>query len=178
MIRCLLPGAIVSCVFYLLLQIDMRKCFRTLRQRLFPSSAPQLRRQSSPPSDFVLPIACKRYATGPMRTRTAEMRNTEQSGYQASIFASQARTDASMQEWDTLVVSPAIDADGELADAEEFDVATPSAQMLGHRADAAFRDEEIHAMLEELDAGEGFCTGDITDQERQAIDNFDIRAYA
>ena len=39
-------------------------------------------------------------------------------------------------------------------------------------------DAEVHAMLGELDFGESAVMGDATAEERQAIANFDIRAYA
>ena len=45
-------------------------------------------------------------------------------------------------------------------------------------ARAELRDAEVHAMLGELDFGEGAVMGDATAEERQAIANFDIRAYA
>ena len=45
-------------------------------------------------------------------------------------------------------------------------------------ARADLRDAEVHAMLGELDFGESAVMGDATAEERQAIANFDIRAYA
>ena len=45
-------------------------------------------------------------------------------------------------------------------------------------ARAELRDAEVHAMLGELDFGESAVMGDATAEERQAIANFDIRAYA
>ena len=45
-------------------------------------------------------------------------------------------------------------------------------------AKAELRDAEVHAMLGELDFGESAVMGDATAEERQAIANFDIRAYA
>ena len=45
-------------------------------------------------------------------------------------------------------------------------------------ARAELRDAEVHAMLGELDFGESAVMGDATAEERQAIANFDIRAFA
>ena len=80
--------------------------------------------------------------------------------------------------WHGLVVQPSIGEDGELAEPEAPD-ATPARLLLpALPARAELRDAEVHAMLGELDFGEGAVMGDATAEERQAIANFDIRAFA
>ncbi len=54
----------------------------------------------------------------------------------------------------------------------------PDLPASGSPARAELRDAEVHAMLGELDFGESAVMGDATAEERQAIANFDIRAYA
>ena len=85
-----------------------------------------------------------------------------------------------MQGWNTLVVQPPIGEDGELAEPEAPADARSLLPALPARAE--LRDAEVHAMLGELDFGEsavmGAVMGDATAEERQAIANFDIRAYA
>lgn len=81
-----------------------------------------------------------------------------------------------MQGWNTLVVQPPIGEDGELAEPEAPADARPSLPALPAKAE--FRDAEVHAMLGELDFGESAVMGDATAEERQAIANFDIRAFA
>ena len=83
-----------------------------------------------------------------------------------------------MQGWNTLVVQPPIGEDGELAE-PETPAATPAhPQLPALPAKAELRDAEVHAMLGELDFGESAVMGDATAEERQAIANFDIRAFA
>ena len=81
-----------------------------------------------------------------------------------------------MQGWNTLVVRPSIGEDGELSEPEAPAGARPPRPALPARAE--LRDAEVHAMLGELDFGESAVMGDATAEERQAIANFDIRAYA
>ena len=81
-----------------------------------------------------------------------------------------------MQGWNTLVVRPSIGEDGELAEPKAPAGARPPLPTLPARAE--LRDAEVHAMLGELDFGESAVMGDATAEERQAIANFDIRAYA
>ena len=85
-----------------------------------------------------------------------------------------------MQGWNTLVVRPSIGEDGELSEPEAPAGARFPLPALPARAE--LRDAEVHAMLGELDFGEsavmGAVMGDATAEERQAIANFDIRAYA
>ena len=81
-----------------------------------------------------------------------------------------------MQGWNTLVVQPPIGEDGELAEPEAPADTRPPLPALPAKAD--LRDAEVHAMLGELDFGEDAVMGDATAEERQAIANFDIRAFA
>ena len=81
-----------------------------------------------------------------------------------------------MQGWTGLVVQPSIGEDGELSEPEAPAGARFPLPALPARAE--LRDAEVHAMLGELDFGESAVMGDATAEERQAIANFDIRAYA
>lgn len=81
-----------------------------------------------------------------------------------------------MAPWNGLVVQPSIGEDGELAEPEAPAGARSPLPSLPARAE--LRDAEVHAMLGELDFGECAVMGDATAEERQAIANFDIRAYA
>ena len=76
----------------------------------------------------------------------------------------------------TLVVRPSIGEDGELSEPEAPAGARFPLPALPARAE--LRDAEVHAMLGELDFGESAVMGDATAEERQAIANFDIRAFA
>ena len=93
-----------------------------------------------------------------------------------AIFAPARVAEPAMQGWNTLVVQPSIGEDGELAEPEAPAGARPPLPSLPARAE--LRDAEVHAMLGELDFGEGAVMGDATAEERQAIANFDIRAFA
>ena len=100
------------------------------------------------------------------------MRSTSAVG--EAIFAPASKP--AMQGWGTLVVQPPIGEDGELVEPEApADTRSPLPAL---PARAELRDAEVHAMLGELDFGEGAVMGDATAEERQAIANFDIRAYA
>ena len=81
-----------------------------------------------------------------------------------------------MASWNGLVVQPPIGEDGELAEPEAPGGTRSPLPALSARAE--LRDAEVHAMLGELDFGESAVMGDATAEERQAIANFDIRAYA
>ena len=83
-----------------------------------------------------------------------------------------------MAPWNGLVVQPSIGEDGELAEPEAPDATPARPQLPALPARAELRDAEVHAMLGELDFGESAVMGDATAEERQAIANFDIRAYA
>ena len=95
-----------------------------------------------------------------------------------AIFAPVSEEKSAMQGWNTLVVQPPIGEDGELAEPEAPDAPPARPQLPALPAKAELRDAEVHAMLGELDFGEGAVMGDATAEERQAIANFDIRAYA
>ena len=116
-------------------------------------------------------LVSKSYRCGLERTG-ADMRSTSAVG--EAIFAPASKP--AMQGWGTLVVQPPIGEDGELAEPEAPADARPSLPALPARAD--LRDAEVHAMLGELDFGESAVMGDATAEERRAIANFDIRAYA
>ena len=93
-----------------------------------------------------------------------------------AIFAPAPVAKPAMQGWTGLVVQPPICEDGELAEPEAPAGARSPLPALPARAE--LRDAEIHAMLGELDFGEAAVMGDATAEERQAIANFDIRAFA
>ena len=95
-----------------------------------------------------------------------------------AIFAPASEEKSAMQGWNTLVVQPPIGEDGELAEPEAPDALPARPQLPALPAKAELRDAEVHAMLGELDFGEGAVMGDATAEERQAIANFDIRAFA
>ena len=95
-----------------------------------------------------------------------------------AIFAPASEEKSAMQGWNTLVVQPPIGEDGELAEPEAPDAPPARPQLPALPARAELRDAEVHAMLGELDFGESAVMGDATAEERQAIANFDIRAYA
>ena len=95
-----------------------------------------------------------------------------------AIFALASEEKSAMQGWNTLVVQPPIGEDGELAEPEAPDAPPARPQLPALPAKAELRDAEVHAMLGELDFGESAVMGDATAEERQAIANFDIRAYA
>ena len=95
-----------------------------------------------------------------------------------AIFAPVSEEKSAMQGWNTLVVQPSIGEDGELAEPEAPDAPPARPQLPALPAKAELRDAEVHAMLGELDFGESAVMGDATAEERQAIANFDIRAYA
>ena len=93
-----------------------------------------------------------------------------------AIFAPASEEKSAMQGWNTLVVRPSIGEDGELSEPEAPAGARFPLPALPARAE--LRDAEVHAMLGELDFGESAVMGDATAEERQAIANFDIRAFA
>ena len=95
-----------------------------------------------------------------------------------AIFAPASEEKSAMASWNGLVVQPPIGEDGELAEPEAPDAPPARPQLPALPAKAELRDAEVHAMLGELDFGESAVMGDATAEERQAIANFDIRAYA
>ena len=95
-----------------------------------------------------------------------------------AIFAPASEEKSAMQGWNTLVVHPPIGEDGELSEPEVPDATPARPQLPALPARAELRDAEVHAMLGELVFGVCAVMGDATAEERQAIANFDIRAFA
>ena len=114
-------------------------------------------------------LVSKSYRCGLERT-VADIGTTPAVG--EAIFA----TAPAMAPWNGLVVQPPIGEDGELAEPEA--PAGAQSPLPALPAKAELRDAEVHAMLGELDFGECAVMGDATAEERRAIANFDIRAYA
>ena len=155
--------------------------FVLLRELLFKHSGQRCRKNhkqappvarlplgASPKPEILVP---KSYRCGLERTG-ADMRSTSAVG--EAIFAPASKP--VMQGWGTLVVQPPIGEDSELAEPEApADTRSPLPAL---PASAELRDAEVHAMLGELDFGESAVMGDATAEERQAIANFDIRAFA
>ena len=120
-------------------------------------------------------LVSKSYRCGLERTG-ADMRSTSAVG--DAIFAPGRVAEPAMQGWNTLVAQPPIGEDGELAEPEAPDATPAHPQLPALPAKAELRDAKVHAMLGELDFGESAVMGDATAEERQAIANFDIRAFA
>lgn len=155
--------------------------FVLLRELLFKHSGQRCRKNhkqappvarlplgASPKPEILVP---KSYRCGLERTG-ADMRSTSAVG--EAIFAPASKP--AMQGWNTLIVQPPIGEDGELAEPEAPAGTRSPLPVLPARAE--LRDAEVHAMLGELDFGESAVMGDATAEERQAIANFDIRAFA
>ena len=144
-------------------------------------SKPGTSRSEPPHAKSLVPsseiLVSKSYRSG--LERTGADIGTAPAGGDA-IFAPVSEEKSAMQGWNTLVVQPPIGEDGELAEPEAPADARSLLPALPARAE--LRDAEVHAMLGELDFGEsavmGAVMGDATAEERQAIANFDIRAYA
>ena len=132
-------------------------------------SKPRTSRSEPPHAKSLVPsseiLVSKSYRSG--LERTGADIGTAPAGGDA-IFAPASEEKSAMQGWNTLVVHPPIGEDGELSE--------PELPALPARAE--LRDAEVHAMLGELDFGECAVMGDATAEERQAIANFDIRAFA
>lgn len=145
-----------------------------------------LRRKSSsqrsvPISDYSTPqpaslIVSRHYVTGHRRPETVQPGISEQFEKEGAIFAPGRVAEPAIQGWNTLVVQPPIGEDGELSEPEAPTGARPPRPALPAKAE--LRDAEVYAMLGELDFGECAIAGDATAEERQAIANFDIRAFA
>lgn len=88
-------------------------------------------------------------------------------------FAPAAKIPSPMTGWSALVVQPAINEEGE---PEMPDETTPG-PISRPSFSAEIRDPEVHALLGSLEAGERVIADDATDEELQAIENFDMRAY-
>lgn len=126
------------------------------------------------PSQLIL---TKHYVTGHIRPETAKNEMPEQPEKDRTIFAPAEPPKSAMQPWSGLVVQPPIGEDGKQ---DEPEMPTPPAapQAPAPTVSAELHDEEVHALLGELDAGERIQTGDATAEELQALANFDIRAFA
>ena len=79
-----------------------------------------------------------------------------------------------MQEWSTLTATPMIDQEGDPESPEASDIGVRAPQISGK---SDLYDEKVHALLEALETDEGIPLVDVSVEERQAIANFDIRAY-
>lgn len=168
--RMLFRGQLVS------LFIDGCRQFISAKEQPLKKSEPMP--PSIPPTPAAIPveiIVAKRYLSGPERTATATPPDVEQSENRDVIFAPNASREAmSMGGWgelDTSHISPALDANGEPIDEEEpIQLPNLNRQLL---------DPEVAAQLKdlELDSGERIFLGDATLDERQAIENFDVRAF-
>lgn len=149
--------------------IDGMKGF--LFRRKAPASMSGHNPPTAEPSSLVV---SKRYTNGHTRPRTAQATAAEQSGKEDIIFAPDAiPTSPQMRGWGELIVQPAIGEDGEIGDPEEPMPMTvqPTAEKSG------IRDPEVFSLLGTLEAGERIVTGDVTEEEMRAIENFDMRAY-
>lgn len=118
-------------------------------------------------------IVTKHYVTGHIRPETVKNEIPGQPEKERTIFAPAKRPKSAMQPWSGLVVQPPIGEDGE-QDEPQMPILPAPAPSAG----AELHDEEVHALLGELDAGERLQTGDATAEELQALTNFDIRAFA
>ena len=153
--------------------------FQILQSGLFRRKSSSQR--SVPMSDYLTPqpaslIISRHYVTGHRRPETVQPGISELFGKEGAIFAPALEEKSAMQGWNTLVVRASIGEDGELSEPEAPAGARFPLPALPARAE--LRDAEVHAMLGELDFGESAVMGDATAEERQAIANFDIRAYA
>ncbi len=120
-------------------------------------------------------LVSKSYRSGLERTG-ADIRTAPAGG--DAIFAPVRVAEEAMQGWSTLVVQPSIGEDGELSEPEAPDAAPSRPLLPAPSVRAELHDAEVHAMLGELDPGERIVTADASDEEQQAIANFDIRAFA
>lgn len=147
-----------------------------LKALLFRRRTPGPVREQAPAAT-VEPLALiisKRYANGHTRPRTAQATATEQSVKEDVIFALNiAPASPQMRDWGELTVQPSIGEDGEIGDPEELMPMTvqPPAEK------SAIRDPEVISMLEMMEAGERIITGDATEEEMRAIENFDLHTY-
>jgi len=115
-------------------------------------------------------IVPKAYRYGQERTE-ADMQTV--SATIDRTFASATESQSSMTDWNALVVQPAIGEEGEPEMPDETMPSLTSQPSLS----AEIRDPEVHALLGSLEAGERVIAGDATNEELQAIENFDMRAY-
>lgn len=158
------------CAGFALLRVYLFK-HSEQRHPKVPKQAPPVARPALSASPKPEILVAKSYRCGLERTG-ADMRSTSAIG--DAIFVPVAKP--AMQGWTGLVVQPPIGEDGELSEPEApADARSPLPAL---PAKAELRDAEVHAILGELDFGECAIAGDATAEERQAIANFDIRAFA
>lgn len=162
----------LPCAGFALLRVYLFK-HSEQRHPKVPKQAPPVARPALSASPKPEILVAKSYRCG--QERTGADIGTAPAGGDA-IFAPARVAEPTMQGWNTLVVQPPIGEDGELAEPEAPADTRPPLPALPAKAD--LRDAEVHAMLGELDFGEAAVMGDATAEERQAIANFDIRAYA
>lgn len=164
----------LPCAGFALLRVYMFK-HSEQRHPKVPKQAPPVARPALSASPKPEILVAKSYRCG--QERTGADIGTAPAGGDA-IFAPARVAEPTMQGWNTLVVQSPIGEDGELAEPEAPDATPAHPQLPALPAKAELRDAKVHAMLEELDFGESAVMGDATAEERQAIANFDIRAYA
>ena len=152
-------------------------CLRIRRRRHPKSGRTDILTPRHPASEPASLIVFRHYVTGHRRPEAAKMTAPEQTEKDGAIFAPASEEKSMMQPWNGLVVQPSIGEDGELSEPEAPDAIPTCPQLPPPPAGAEIRDAEIHAMLGEIEAGESIVTGDATAEERQAIADFDIRAY-
>ena len=160
------------CAGFALLRVYLFKHSEQRRPKA-PKQAPPIAQPALSLSPKPEILVSRSYRCGLERTG-ADIGTTPAGG--DAIFALASEEKSAMQGWNTLVVQPSIGEDGELAEPEASADALPPHPALPAKAE--LRDAEVHAMLGELDLGECAVMGDTTAEERQAIANFDIRAYA
>ena len=160
------------CAGFALLRVYL---FRHSEQRRpkVPKQAPPVARPALSASPKPEILVAKSYRCG--QERTGADIGTAPAGGDA-IFAPARVAEPTMQGWNTLVVQPPIGEDGELSEPEAPADTQPPLPALPAKAE--LRDAEVYAMLGELNFGESAVMGDATAEERQAIANFDIRAFA
>ncbi|MCM1301518.1 MAG: hypothetical protein NC226_07340 [Bacteroides cellulosilyticus] len=147
-----------------------------LKALLFRRRTPGAAPEQAPAETFEPPalIISKRYMNGHTRTRAASAAAAEQSVKEAVIFApSTAPASPQMRDWSELTLRPAIGEDGEIDDPEE---PIPTAD-LPVAASPGMHDPKVASLLDTLEAGEQIVTGNATQEEMRAIENFDLRAY-
>lgn len=149
--------------------IDGARAFADRKSR--PPEMP--RKEPSDASDPSSLIVSKRYANGHKRPVAATGATAKQSAEGDAIFARQVSPmPPPMKEWSDLVVQPPIGEEGEPAEPEE-----PAITAGAPTAKTELRDPEVVSLLGALEAGERIVTGDATQEEMRAIENFDMRAY-
>lgn len=149
--------------------IDGIRAFAARKSR--PPETP--RKESPDASEEPSLIVTKRYANGHKRPVAAIGAATKQSVEGDAIFARQARPEPpQMKGWSDLVVQPSISEEGEPVEPEGpvITIGAPTAK-------TELRDPEVVSLLGTLEAGERIVTGDATQEEMRAIENFDMRAY-